>query len=268
MAAREFIYQDRIVAFLDVLGFREKLEEFEQDAQTKMNEQGAEYLQSQKVNEFVNAFLDTIDTLDGDDFRSYLFSDNICIAVDYISNPELMVSLLFAISELFYRLAQKGYFLRGAIAVGKFIDERRIALGVPLTTAYLMESKDAVYPRILISDEYYQLLKENLSENKVRGYVGLDEKLLIKHSSEFHYLNVFYHVIRKEDKLKFFTDLRGKILDNLDKNKMKEKIYTKYLWLKDEYNSFLELYLNDLIFQEVDFEPSNELIEQLKTLKI
>jgi len=51
MSVNEYIYQDRAVAFVDVLGFRDKLNEFEQDAKTRITE-GAEYLVSQKVNEF------------------------------------------------------------------------------------------------------------------------------------------------------------------------------------------------------------------------
>jgi len=176
MPVDEYIYQDRAVAFVDVLGFREKLQEFEQDAKTKSTTEGSEYLISEKVNEFINTFKNVTSLLESGNFRYYLFSDNICITVDYVENPNLLVSLLFTISELFYSFAQKGYFLRGGIDVGKFVDEQEIALGIPLANAYLMESKDAVYPRILISAGYTELLKNYQADNRLSDSGALNNQ--------------------------------------------------------------------------------------------
>ncbi len=268
MAVQNYIYQDRIVAFLDVLGFQEKLIEFEQDAIAKKSEEGLEYLVSEKVNEFINTVKDVIGLLDDGNFRYYLFSDNICITVDYIENPELLITVLFTINELFYSFAQKGYFLRGGIDIGKFVDEKQVALGVPLARAYLMESKDAVYPRILVSNNYYKLLEENLAQKKLSHFENLNSDLIINESCEFYYLNVFYHVVKKEDKAKYFSDLKTKILENIEVNKKKEKVYVKYSWLANEYNKFLSLYANDLIYRQEDFEPTEEIIDELKSLKI
>jgi hypothetical protein len=267
MPEDEYIYQDRAVAFVDVLGFREKLDEFERDAQTKKME-GAEYLISGKVNEFINTFKRVTSLLDSDNFRYYLFSDNICITVDYVDNPELLISLLFTLSELFYSFAEKGYFLRGGVDVGKFVDEQEIALGLPLAKAYEMESKQAVYPRILISPRYTELLKNYLTEHRLPDNSDLSNEQLIHKSCEFFFLNVFYNVIRKEDKVAFFESFRRKITEHLLVNRNKESIYIKYEWLAKQYNAFLDLYTDDLIYREEHFDPPPELIEQLKTLKI
>jgi len=268
MTESEYIYQDRIVAFIDVLGFQEKLYEFENDAQTKKIEEGTEYLVSEKVNEFINTFKSVTGLLDKDNFQYYLFSDNICITVDYVAKPEAIVSLLFTISELFYSFAQKGYFLRGGIEIGKFIDEKQIALGVPLAKAYMMESKDAVNPRILISEEYYKLIKGALTENKLSYFENLSEDFLVNHNCEMHYLNVFCNILKKDDKAAFFSDIRLKIIESLQLSNRKEKINTKYAWLAEEYNQFLELYISDFIYRDDEFEPTEEFIEILKTLKI
>lgn len=267
MPGDEYIYQDRAVAFVDVLGFRDKLKEFEEDANLRKAE-GAEYLVSDKVNEFVGTFKRVTSLLDADNFRYYLFSDNICITVDYVNNPELLISLLFTLSELFYSFAEKGYFLRGGVDVGKFVDERQIALGIPLATAYEMESKYAVYPRILISQRYNQLLQGYLGEKQLPDSADLSRDQLIYDSCEHSYLNVFYNVIRKEDKVGFFTSFRQKITEHMQQNRKREAIFVKYDWLAGQYNRFLDLYTNNLIYQQEDFDPSMELIEQLKTLKI
>jgi hypothetical protein len=268
MLSQDYIFQDRAVAFVDVLGFREKLQEFEQDARTKSTSEGSEYLISEKVNEFINTFKNVTSLLDSGNFRYYLFSDNICITVDYVENPDLLISLLFTISELFYSFAQKGYFLRGGIDVGKFVDEQEIALGVPLAKAYLMESKDAVYPRILISPGYTELLKNYQADNRLSDSHALNKQQLIHESCEFSFLNVFYNVIRKDDKVAFFTSFRQKIVEQLGANAKNEKIFIKYQWLAEQYNTFLDLYVEDLIYREDQFEPSPELVGHLKTLKI
>jgi hypothetical protein len=199
MPSDVYIYQDRAVAFVDVLGFRDKLKEFEQDAQAKTSE-GAEYLVSEKVNEFINTFKSVISLLDKDNFRYYLFSDNICITVDYVSKPDLLISLLFTLSELFYSFAEKGYFLRGGVDVGKFVDESEIALGLPLASAYDMESKQAIYPRILISSQFSDKLSAYLADHQLSDTSDLSQEQLIYQSCEFLFLNVFYNVVRKEDK--------------------------------------------------------------------
>jgi hypothetical protein len=264
---QDYIFQDRVVAFVDVLGFREKLYEFEQDMKSKTAGEG-ELLVSEKVNEFINTVKYVTSLLDSGNFHYYLFSDNICITVDYVENPDLLISLLFAVNELFYSFAQKGYFLRGAIDVGKFVDEKQIALGVPLAKAYLMESKSAVYPRILISDAFYNLLKEHFDQSKFVQFAGIAEDRLVHHNCEFHFLNPFYNVFTKADKTKFFKDFKEKIEYNLQLNQKNEQIQIKYQWLAEQYNQFLDLYASELINAEEEIEPTKELVDELKTLKI
>jgi hypothetical protein len=263
----DYIFQDRAVAFVDVLGFREKLNEFEKDIKPKSGEDG-EFLVSELVNEFIDTVKNVTDLLDSGNFQYYLFSDNICITVDYIENPDLLISLLYAVNELFYSFAQKGYFLRGGIDVGKFVDEKQIALGMPLASAYTMESKFAIYPRVLISENLYKVIKDNYEEARFIQFSGVAEDKLIHHNCEFHFLNPFYNVFTKEDKTKFFRDYKEKIEHNLLLNKKKEQIQIKYQWLAEQFNTFLNLYTKELIHAEQDIEPTQEAIEELEKLKI
>lgn len=267
MPTQEYIYQDRAVVFVDVLGFQKKLYEFEQNAKARKDEEGSEFLVSEKVNEFINTFKSVISLLDERNFRYYIFSDNICITVDYVENPDLLIAVLFTVGELFYSFAQKGYFIRGGIDAGKFVDEEEIAIGVPLANAYMMENKLANYPRVLISDNYVKLINAYFQQGKFDSFEALDIKQLIYESCELHYLNVFFNVITKEDKVQFFTDIRQRIIQNLEDNAREEKIFVKYEWLSAEYNKFLTIYTADLIYKEAS-EPTPDLIEQLNNLKI
>lgn len=267
MPETEYLYQNRIVAFIDILGYREKLEEFERDAQERENEQGARILTSEKVNEFLNIFKSVTRVLDEKNIRYYLFSDNICITADYIENPRLSIEILFTISDLFYAFAQKGYFLRGAIEMGKFIDEPMIALGNPLTKAYLAESKVANYPRILLSPEYYDFVSNFLVNEGASIYDESIKDHLVYSSCELYYLNVFYNVFQVEDKVAFFTRVREKILENLENTSRKENLYVKYEWLANLFNKFLLKYSSELVFTETE-EQEEAVLIALPDLKI
>ena len=269
MTETEYRYQDRIVAFIDILGYREKLEEFEKDAKSKEVAQGETILTSDKVNEFLNTFKSVTQSLDAKNIRYYLFSDNICISADYIENPKLAIEILFTIADLFYAFAQKGYFLRGAIEVGKFIDEPMIALGNPLTKAYLAESKVANYPRILLSADYYDFIT-NFLKNEGSGFY--DESIqehLVYNSCELYYLNVFYGVFQMPDKVVYFTSLKDRIEENLQKTQRKEHLHVKYDWLANLYNRFLETYSNKLVYAESEELEAGTiaLLPQLKIIK-
>ena len=268
MPGQDYIYQNRAVAFVDVLGFRQKLLEFEKDAKLKKVDEGDEYLVSEKVNEFICTFKEVTSLLEKENYKYYLFSDNICITIDYIENPNLLVSLLLIISELFFSFAQKGYFLRGGIHLGKFVDEDKIALGNPLVIAYEMESKEAVYPRILISDPYMEILRNYQQSDQLTEYRNLNLEHLTRQSCQLSFLNVFFNVIRKEDKAGFFQAFQTKITENLKSSNNKEDIHIKYRWLADQFNQFLDLYTNDLIYRQEQFEPDEEQIADLQKLKI
>lgn len=267
MLHQDYIYQDRIVAFVDVLGYREKLSEFEADATLKVTVEGDEILVSEKVNEFLSTFRSITHTLDERNMRYYLFSDNICITADYVQNPELLIDIPLVIIDLFYEFAIKGYFLRGAIEVGKFIDEDKIALGKPLSLAYMAETTKAVYPRILVSHEYNIQLQEYLTggENNTHDPAILDQ--LILHNCEYYFLNPFYLTATAENKVDYLTKIRGQIVLNLEANSKKESLYTKYEWLARQFNRYLDRYTSELIFTEQDAQDE-ETINQLKLLKI
>lgn len=268
MEQKQYIFQDRAVIFIDVLGFQEKLKEFEQEAISNVEKRGQEFYISSKVNQFVNTFKDVVSSLDRDNLRYYLFSDNICITIDYSEDKDLLITVLFKLCDLFYAFAQKGYFLRGGIDVGKFIDEELIAVGIPLANAYLIESKQAVFPRIVISQKFSDLLKNCQENGTMSPSKVIDKDYLINRSCEIEYLNVFYSVVNKDDKINYLLTFRNTILSNIASNSHKEHIFIKYQWLAKEFNTFIENYSSSLIFLDENFEPTEEEIQQIKDLKI
>lgn len=282
----KYKYVNRAVAFLDVLGFQNKLQEFEKEAIAFHGEYIGDNLDddvldentdqnvgpiyySKRASDFIEIFENAISKLDKEKFSYYLFSDNICITARNTgtNSEKSLIELLLVISELYFEFIQKGYFLRGGIDYGFFIDWSSIALGVPLATAYKMESTQAVFPRIILSTNFTKQL-EDYSDQAIEGYSSILASNLIKHSCEIQYLNVFNYIFKVEDKEYFFERYRNNILDNLHSAESQEHIFLKYKWLANEFNAFIEVYTGSLAFLDENFEATDEFIDTIKQLKI
>lgn len=280
----QYRYSHRAVAFLDVLGFQSKLKEFEEEAiEYRNNFSDDDNLEdseqedvnispifySQKASDFIETFNGAISKLDQDKFSYYLFSDNICITAKNLNtnDEKSLIELLLVISELYFEFVQRGYFLRGGIDYGLFIDKSSIALGVPLATAYKMETTQAVFPRIVLSKNFIKQFEVYPSEG-VQEFTSLFTSSLIKSSCEIQYLNVFNHIFKVEDKEYFFERYNHNITKNLTNSQFSENIFLKYRWLADEFNSFIETYTSSLAFYDENFEATDEFIETVKQLKI
>lgn len=281
----QHIYGKRAVAFLDVLGFQNKLKEFENEASQFYDDFSADededdndnddesiggrIFYSQKANDFIDTFNKAISKLDTEKFSYYLFSDNICItAKNTGSNGEKsLIELLLVISELYFEFVKKGYFLRGGIDYGLFIDKASIALGNPLAVAYKLESSLAVFPRIILSNNFVKQLSYYVTA-EIYEIDSILNSSLIKMSCEIQYLNIFNHIFKVDDKEDFFEKYNHYISENLTFNIQTENIFLKYKWLADEFNSFIETYTSSLAFYDQNFEPTEEYIETIKQLKI
>jgi len=269
---KDYIFANRAVAFIDVLGFGAKLNEFDEEARNNLIEEDNEIKRyiSPSANRFINTFLNAIELLDPNKYRYYLFSDNLCITSIDETSPTDLEDLLFVIANLYYELAKAGYFIRGGIDYGLFVDEGSIAVGMPLAHAYRIESKVAVYPRIVLSKNFVDQLAEKYTDQE-----GMDEgnylRLLLSHSCELTYLNVFMHVFQTDfetDKIQFFHDMNFKIIESLDFTKGKETVHHKFKWLAEEFNKFLDSYSDELVYLDENYEPDDNYIDTVKQQRI
>ncbi|MBS1775072.1 MAG: hypothetical protein JSS64_02190 [Bacteroidetes bacterium] len=267
MPTDQYIYQDRAVVFLDVLGFQEKLKEFQEEAIKYKEDNNAEFFISDAVNEFIKTFKNAVSFLDENNYNYYLFSDNICITIDYYQNHNLLVDILVTINDLFFKFAEKGYFLRGGLDIGKFVDEKAIAVGIPLANAYKLEQNVATYPRIVLSDNYKRILDDfekakTLSEKSITS-----KKYLIKSHCEVNYINIFFNLIDNDNKIEILNSLKNSIDDNLNQNSKAERIAIKYEWLATQFNMFIDEYSTELMYLETDAQATDEELEIIKALK-
>lgn len=139
-------YQDRIICFLDILGFKAHISE-------SINRDGSDNIA--KLNELSAVFSSIRETLDIDNPASRpgievtQFSDSVVISFPSDTESGVFGSL-HGILLVQIDLALKGYLCRGGVARGKLIHNQTVLFGPAMIEAYTLESEAALYPRVIL----------------------------------------------------------------------------------------------------------------------
>jgi len=233
------LYEERILAFIDILGFKDAVNN---TVERKNGKEIENRYEIEKIDNLLNEELLYLN------IREYLlgepeikgketsqFSDSIVISY---SNVEDIYLILFDIYLLCVMALEKGFLYRGAIVYGKVIHTKNKLFGPAIIKAYKMEQEQAVFPRIIIDDEVLDIAKRNYAERADSEY----EKLLKLIPCDFdgkryiNYIDKLYTGVNVGEKAE--QQHRIWVYENI--KKMKEKINTdagvkyKYLWLKEK----------------------------------
>jgi hypothetical protein len=176
------------------------------------------------------------------------YSDSIIIS--YSKTEE--ACLFHIISELifFYATAlQRNFLLRGAIICDKLYHDENIIFGPALVKAYEMEKNLAIYPRIILDKNTLINGKKDIIKRADKpDHLKSIENLISIDFDGLYYINFFdglnYIFGDKDSILIFFKALRQIIIDMEGSIKKDISIYSKYLWLKTNYNIILKKYKN------------------------
>lgn len=229
-------YQFRYVAFLDLLGFKNMVSQsvLNQDILNNLN-RALNYIGSMQHDNY-NGMLPMVDL--GKQVTA--FSDSIVISYD-TSMPGGGFHVLMDLVYICNDLLGIGIPVRGGVTVGLLIHDEQKCFGPAMVEAYLMESKEAIYPRIIIDQNVlqYDLLKPggaNTVEYEAEYLSGIikrdyrDRQLFLDYMKQ---CNEF-------DEPKVYNDyiLRTKefIIRNLNVHANNENLRSKYEWLRWYYN--------------------------------
>ena len=139
-------YIERAVAFIDILGFKERIFSM-QDDQVELKKVYDLLQEMKRAKRKASQFLDN-------KIEVSVFSDSIVLSAERQNAFELVWRSGWLQSQLLYL----GFLCRGGIALGKVVHKDDILFGEGMIKAYHLESKVAVYPRIIIED---QIIEEN-----------------------------------------------------------------------------------------------------------
>lgn len=138
----ELCYEDRLVAFFDTLGWREQIRDAGDDPR--------HIARLASLPKLFSKFVTDIAPHDpGAQITS--FSDNVIVSVPY--NLNSLNRFLSGIATVQLGLALSGFWIRGALTIGKIRHDEHLVFGPALNRAYELETKHAIYPRVLVDPE-------------------------------------------------------------------------------------------------------------------
>jgi len=234
-------YEEKIVAFLDILGFRRLVFENQDRAMKVISE----------LDKSLSHSLECLELEDWPDFSAKLFSDCFCLSC----KSGYLECLLRELSYIQWFLASNGIFLKGAIADGRHFENERMIFSEGLVNAYELQNQTE-YPRILIKDTIVERMKTetfmNWGNNRPAQY-------LIMAPDSVYFLDYLQGIEGFDTgTLKEELELhKNAVLEQVSSNIENHKVLKKYKWVA-EYHNFK---FNDF-FNIEDWEENY--VEELK----
>ena len=225
-------YTKKLVAFVDLLGFKE--------VSSNTNEKNATHNILSTNHQIVDILQNVTDSKelrnndqrnnDDNDFVIQTFSDSI-----FFAYPEdKLYKLLCELSIISLSIASKGFFLRGGVAFGDIYarNNENYFYGPALIEAYKAESKTAVYPRIIMDISVMDLISSIDLDPKI-----YQNNLLIKDFDEETFIN-FLTTSNINSNRDSISTIKKCISDKLKENLKKPRVLLKYIWLLNYFNNY------------------------------
>jgi hypothetical protein len=244
-------YENRIVAYIDILGFRALLDE-------TVAKDGTD--DQKRIDEVIRAYTSIREIWDLDEKSAALsastynskkvtiFSDSIVVSFMAEEPSEVFFTLL-EIKWLIMRLLNHKILCRGAVALGKLIHQDEYIFGPALVEAYTLESKVALYPRVILDrniiDTATAFNSLHHTSRQEREYV---ESLLEKDSDGMYYIDYFFKAQSELDDPEYdfpayienlSSIIRKGLMGSVHHTKADLRI--KYSWMRERYNQMVEV---------------------------
>lgn len=234
------IYEERIVAFVDILGFKSMVDKSEESYQ--------EQNRIMEAMDIIHGYKTMNDKfLDGGllelGIQITTFSDSVIISYPITYDGGIFFIMLDLI-HLQIDLLRLGMFIRGGISVGNAHHDEFNAFDPAIVKAYELESTMAIYPRIIISEDTLITGVKNSPSHQNEYDLNLLLTLLKKDNDGWLYLDYLKQYEELDypetDYYKLLKTIRNILVDRLNVYNSKSlKIYSKYRWLLNYWNSTL-----------------------------
>lgn len=215
--------QQYIIAYVDILG-------------------GSDLIRKEQEDETLNKIYQIFDLIKSEACWHSLcepkrcvkfFSDNFIIAQQFDGSELILKNFLKLIALIQFQFLVSGLCIRGGIDIGQFYIDETFVWGQVLLSAYELESKEACFPRILLSQIVASKIKmiNDLSSFRLRNkkLISIDFD-----GKEF----VDYFDFEGDDGGRFpslLQQIKDNIIDNLC-NISDERAREKIKWIIEKYN--------------------------------
>lgn len=229
-------YEERIVAFIDILGFAEKIKVTEKEDEPEVAEAMLRNL-SEAVRFFQTKIKKAIEELDlpGRTIAS-MFSDTIVVSIPKAESAGVLY-LFELLKELQINLLLKDILLRGGIVHGKLVHTEQLIIGPALVNAHNLESKSALYPRIVIDPRVLFLYVRNNGETK-KNLRLKDYDYHLTFTEDFDgtsyvdYFNSVDEYVPMKNTTAYFAKMNEIISKGTSRSTKDIGIRMKYMWMK------------------------------------
>lgn len=232
----QIAYQNRIVCFIDILGFAKIIKD-------------SIHTDSEKSSEALTKLATIYDTFEYINFKSFMnieitqFSDSMVLSIPY-NEEDGAFFFIVRLQHLIMELAGNEILCRGGIAIGELYHDDTTVFGPALVDAYMLESKIANYPRVIVGPDIIKIAKtykgNQNSEKHIEEYFS---KILGFDSDGFYYieyLNVYEEFDHIADYPIYLDAIHSMIEEGLRSNDI--TIRAKYTWLGLKYNELIPIF--------------------------
>lgn len=266
----KYKYEDRFVAFIDILGFKDIITAIEaelHDDNHKLHSTKSvlNFLLEETQESHYFTDLPVYEIRDGIAYEYELGHPRLtyisdCIIISTDGDLDGFKALSRKIHKIIADLAVDGFFCRGAITRGKIFHHGQILFGSAYINAYKLEAK-AIYPRVIVDPAIIDFFDFSKID------VPLSPAFYSKDTDGLFYLNLTTWYLFPPYCGGFTTFLlivREKIINNLNQTDMRtikqssamssqeiEKIFKKYEWLYQEFNRNIVKYMTFFGLDEV-----------------
>lgn len=248
----------RFIAFIDILGFTNMINEYDRNPLSPL---------LQDIHKALNHSLDVTvrkfgGLLDESSLEYKLFSDCLCVSIPFFNSKadyESSFSILLSLVKTYQNtMMRKGYYVRGAIALGSHFSDENMIFSGGLVKAYELETHKAIYPRIIIEDGIVNRLRDY---NPISFSTSLSNEIIESQEENLFFVNPFINVTRA---LSLFKDLVTENILDVDLEDLSNEDKIKMDQGKDAFKDFLGIMYDSHSEKESDKYQIEEILEILE----
>jgi len=238
-------------AFLDVLGFKEKVKKLEGQDSPDLS------LIEFYTKDSKSYIEELLSVHEKKDIRFQIFSDSVMLYTkvdENIKNPDRLINLFIAIAKIQSYFTQKGFWVRGGVSIGNLYEDvtTNALVGSALIKAYELESMYAKTPRVIIGLEFYEMFlgRRNFTEHinnylNQKGYANWVGTLVSEpitypmsnnyvHMDNFAFIDFFNNYLTSKKAASWFLKASKIMTEEMYDS---AKVYDKLIWLKMYFSS-------------------------------
>ncbi|MDP9077076.1 MAG: hypothetical protein M3O71_06605 [Bacteroidota bacterium] len=237
------LFRMSFCAYLDILGFSQKIKENDLTYFSK-------YL---NVLEMELKHIESHHDLSGKEglksFELKIFTDNFVFGHPWYdqSGESELGNIFEVLSHIQFTFAKSDIFIRGAITMSNLYMDENIVLGPALVDAYKLESEKALNPRIILSPEVVEVVKEHINYYAEHDSSPQNKEYLVDIDGLYfvNYLFILFYDFNYPER-KIVVELeahREPIVNNLKVHKSNFKLFEKYSWTATYHNYFCDTFV-------------------------